>query len=72
MKLNMPVVAIKTMFFDSKTSTKCASKVTLKTNGMNWLNSNVQWCCDTESPGSLLTCIFVTGLDSSNFMLVTT
>ena len=72
MKLNMAVVAIKRMFFDRKTCSKCVSKVKLKSNCMNWVNSNAQLCYDAESPGSLLTCIFVIGLDSFNFILVTT
>ena len=67
----MAVAAIKRMFFDSKTSNKCASKVKLKSNCMKWVNSNVQLCYDAESPGSLLTCLFVIGLDSFNFILVT-
>ena len=70
-KLNISVVALKTVSPDNKRTTCKASKVKLKTNGMSRINSNIQLCCDTASSTSLLMSMFVTGLTSSNTIVMT-
>ena len=67
----MPVVAIKT-FLIKKTSTKSPSKVKLKVNSVNYINYNLQLCCDTTSFASLLIFRFLTAMTSFNVKLVTT
>ena len=71
-KLNISVVALKTVSLDNKRTTWKASKVKLKTNGrMSRINSNIQLWYGTASSASLLTSKFVTGLTSFNTILMT-
>lgn len=71
-KLNISVVALRTMSLDNERTTSKASKVKLKTNGrMSRINSNIQLWYGTASSASLLTSKFVTGLTSFNTVLMT-
>ena len=70
-KLNISVVALRTVSLDNERTTSKASKVKLKTNDMSRINSNIQLWCGTASPASLLTSKFVTGLTSFNTVLMT-